>query len=56
MLSQIIYMGLAMYTPATALEATTDFPIWATILTIGVVSTIYTTLVKIFWLIIDNFI
>lgn len=44
MLSQIIYMGIAMYSPATALEAVTNFPVWASILASGVVATIYTTI------------
>ncbi|CAD5121145.1 DgyrCDS9680 [Dimorphilus gyrociliatus] len=44
MLSQIIYMGIAMYSPATALEAVTNFPVWASILASGIVATIYTTI------------
>ncbi|XP_062612874.1 sodium-coupled monocarboxylate transporter 1-like [Saccostrea cucullata] len=43
-LQQIIYMGVASYAPSTALEAVTGFPTWATIITVGVVSTFYTFL------------
>ncbi|CAD5121146.1 DgyrCDS9681 [Dimorphilus gyrociliatus] len=44
MLSQILYMGIAMFSPATALDAVTNIPVWASILATGVVATIYTTL------------
>ncbi|KAK3094561.1 hypothetical protein FSP39_003422 [Pinctada imbricata] len=43
-LQQVIYMGIASYAPSTALEAVTGFPTWATIITVGVVSTFYTFL------------
>nr|XP_011419880.2 sodium-coupled monocarboxylate transporter 1 [Crassostrea gigas]XP_011419881.2 sodium-coupled monocarboxylate transporter 1 [Crassostrea gigas] len=43
-LQQVIYMGVASYAPSTALEAVTGFPTWATIITVGVVSTFYTFL------------
>ncbi|XP_012940066.1 sodium-coupled monocarboxylate transporter 1, partial [Aplysia californica] len=36
-ITQILYMGIASFAPATALEAVTGFPVWATIITIGVV-------------------
>lgn len=41
---QILYMGIASFAPSTALEAVTGFPVWATIIIVGVVSTFYTTL------------
>ncbi|XP_046557622.1 sodium-coupled monocarboxylate transporter 1-like [Haliotis rubra] len=41
---QIIYMGIASYAPSTALEAVTGFPVWAAIVTVGVVSCFYTVL------------
>lgn len=41
---QILYMGIASYAPSTALEAVTGFPTWATIITVGCVSTFYTFL------------
>ncbi|KAL5020353.1 hypothetical protein ScPMuIL_003245 [Solemya velum] len=43
-IQQIIYMGIASYAPSTALEAVTGFPEWATIVTVGLVSTFYTFL------------
>ncbi|XP_048750733.2 sodium-coupled monocarboxylate transporter 1-like [Ostrea edulis] len=43
-LHQVIYMGVASYAPSTALEAVTGFPTWATIISVGVVSTFYTFL------------
>ena len=47
-LSQVFYMGLVIYTPATALEAVTGFTIWGSIVATGVVVTIYTALVNSF--------
>ncbi|XP_041355395.1 sodium-coupled monocarboxylate transporter 1-like [Gigantopelta aegis] len=41
---QIVYMGIAAVSPSTALEAVTGFPVWATIITVGFVSTFYTPL------------
>ncbi|ESO87861.1 hypothetical protein LOTGIDRAFT_179213 [Lottia gigantea] len=41
---QILYMGIASFAPSTALEAVTGFPVWATIITVGLVSTFYTSL------------
>ncbi|XP_053387469.1 sodium-coupled monocarboxylate transporter 1-like [Mercenaria mercenaria] len=41
---QVVYMGIASFAPSTALEAVTGFPTWATIVTIGCVSTFYTFL------------
>ncbi|XP_059173612.1 sodium-coupled monocarboxylate transporter 1-like [Physella acuta] len=43
-LSQVIYMGVASFAPATALEAVTGFPSWATIVSIGAVATLYTAI------------
>ncbi|XP_069102394.1 sodium-coupled monocarboxylate transporter 1-like isoform X2 [Argopecten irradians] len=43
-LQQVIYMGIASYAPSTALEAVTGFPTWATVITVGLVSTFYTFL------------
>ncbi|XP_052084969.1 sodium-coupled monocarboxylate transporter 1-like [Mytilus californianus] len=43
-LQQVIYMGIASFAPSTALEAVTGFPTWATIVTVGLVSTLYTFL------------
>ncbi|XP_062378122.1 solute carrier family 5 member 6 [Sardina pilchardus] len=40
----VIYMGVGIYTPALALNAVTGINLWATVLAIGVVCTIYTTL------------
>ncbi|PVD36488.1 hypothetical protein C0Q70_03472 [Pomacea canaliculata] len=41
---QILYMGIASFAPSTALEAVTGFPVWGTIIIVGLVSTFYTTL------------
>ncbi|KAH9509624.1 Sodium-coupled monocarboxylate transporter 1 [Bulinus truncatus] len=43
-LTQVIYMGIASFAPATAFEAVTAIPVWATILTTGAVATLYTTI------------
>ncbi|KAK3580515.1 hypothetical protein CHS0354_009467 [Potamilus streckersoni] len=43
-IQQILYMGIASFAPSTALEAVTGFPTWATIITVGLVSTFYTFL------------
>jgi len=40
--TQVLYMGIALYSPSTALEAVTGFPVWAAIIVGGVVSMIYT--------------
>ncbi|ELU11741.1 hypothetical protein CAPTEDRAFT_112687 [Capitella teleta] len=44
LIGSILYMGICMYTPSTALEAVTGFPLWASILASGLIATIYTTL------------
>jgi len=41
---QLLYMGVALFSPATALEAVTGFPVWASIVIGGVISIIYTAL------------
>ncbi|XP_048251446.1 sodium-coupled monocarboxylate transporter 1-like [Haliotis rufescens] len=41
---QVTYMGVVSLAPSTALEAVTGFPTWATIITVGLVSTFYTCL------------
>ncbi|XP_046559452.1 sodium-coupled monocarboxylate transporter 1-like isoform X1 [Haliotis rubra] len=41
---QVLYMGIASFAPSTALEAVTGFPTWASIVTVGLVSTFYTSL------------
>ncbi|KAH9509620.1 Sodium-coupled monocarboxylate transporter 1, partial [Bulinus truncatus] len=40
-ITQIIYMGIASFAPATAFQV--GIPVWATILTTGAIATIYTT-------------
>ncbi|CAH1799507.1 unnamed protein product [Owenia fusiformis] len=40
----ILYMGVVMYAPSTAMEIATGFPIWITLIVLFVVSTFYTTL------------
>ncbi|XP_023933015.1 sodium-coupled monocarboxylate transporter 1 isoform X2 [Lingula anatina] len=40
----VLIMSVAIYAPATALEAVTGLPLWATILSVGLVSTFYTAL------------
>jgi len=43
---QLFYMGLVIFTPATAMEAMTDFPLWASVIITGLVATVYTTVVS----------
>jgi len=40
-------MGLVIFTPATAMEVMTDFPLWVSVVITGTVATVYTTLVSI---------
>jgi len=42
--SQILYLGIALYSPSTALEAAVGFPVELTIVISGVVAIIYTAL------------
>lgn len=39
-----LYMAIVVYGPAIALESVTGFPVWASIISIGVVCTFYTTI------------
>lgn len=39
-----LYMAIVVYGPAIALEAVTGFPVWASIISIGIVCTFYTTI------------
>ncbi|XP_068732400.1 sodium-coupled monocarboxylate transporter 1-like [Montipora capricornis] len=39
-----LYMAIVVYGPAIALEAVTGFPVWASIVSIGIVCTFYTTI------------
>ncbi|XP_037384247.1 sodium-dependent multivitamin transporter [Talpa occidentalis] len=40
----VIYMGVVLYAPSLALNAVTGFDLWLSVLTLGVVCTIYTAL------------
>jgi len=40
----LLWLALATYAPALALEQVTDLPLWFTILATGIITTIYTTL------------
>lgn len=40
----ITYMGMSMFAPATALEAVTGFPLWASLILTGILAVIYTTI------------
>jgi sodium-coupled monocarboxylate transporter 8/12 len=44
LIGNLFYMGIVIYTPATALEAVTGFPLWSSIIVSGIVTTIYTAL------------
>jgi len=44
---QLFYMGLVIFTPATAMEVMTDFPLWGSVVITGTVATVYTTVVSI---------
>jgi len=39
-------MGLVLFTPATAMEVMTGFPLWGSVVITGTVATVYTTLVS----------
>lgn len=39
-------MGVVLYAPSLALNAVTDFPIWASIVAVGGCAAIYTAMVK----------
>ncbi|CAH3105507.1 unnamed protein product [Porites lobata] len=39
-----LYMAIVVYGPAIALEAVTGFPVWVSIVSIGIVCTFYTTI------------
>nr|XP_025723707.1 sodium-dependent multivitamin transporter isoform X3 [Callorhinus ursinus] len=40
----VIYMGVVLYAPSLALNAVTGFDLWLSVLTLGVVCTVYTAL------------
>ncbi|XP_005400529.1 PREDICTED: sodium-dependent multivitamin transporter isoform X1 [Chinchilla lanigera] len=40
----VIYMGVVLYAPSLALNAVTGFDLWLSVLTVGIVCTIYTAL------------
>ncbi|XP_070284973.1 sodium-dependent multivitamin transporter [Myotis yumanensis] len=40
----VIYMGVVLYAPSLALNAVTGFDIWLSVLTLGIVCTVYTAL------------
>ncbi|XP_041610827.1 sodium-dependent multivitamin transporter isoform X1 [Vulpes lagopus] len=40
----VIYMGVVLYAPSLALNAVTGFDLWLSVLTIGIVCTVYTAL------------
>ncbi|XP_054978614.1 sodium-dependent multivitamin transporter [Sorex araneus] len=40
----VIYMGVVLYAPSLALNAVTGFDLWMSVLTLGIVCTIYTAL------------
>ncbi|XP_077482936.1 sodium-coupled monocarboxylate transporter 1-like [Amblyomma americanum] len=40
----ILYMGVVLYGPSLALESVTGFPVWSSIVVIGLICTLYTAL------------
>ncbi|ELU10234.1 hypothetical protein CAPTEDRAFT_175398 [Capitella teleta] len=47
MMNMLLYAGVVIFAPATAMEAASGFPVWASIILIGFVATCYTALVSI---------
>jgi len=43
-MQQVIYMGVVLYAPSLALNAVTGFDLWLSVLTLGIVCTVYTAL------------
>ncbi|KAB1267310.1 Sodium-dependent multivitamin transporter [Camelus dromedarius] len=43
----VIYMGVVLYAPSLALNAVTGFDLWLSVLTLGIVCTIYTALTSV---------
>jgi sodium-dependent multivitamin transporter 6 len=41
-----LYMGVVLFAPAVALNAVVDFPIWASIISVGGCAAIYTSIVR----------
>ncbi|CAG2227538.1 SLC5A6 [Mytilus edulis] len=44
MLSNVVYMAFVLYGPGLAIEAVTDFPLWASVLCISTASVLYTAI------------
>lgn len=42
--SLMFFMGIVLYGPALAISSVTDFSLWTTIITIGIICTFYTTI------------
>lgn len=43
----ILYMGVVLYAPCLGLEAVTGFPVYATVLIVGISGAVYTSIVLI---------
>lgn len=45
-LQTLLYEAVAIYAPALALAAVTNFPVWVSILTVAVIASLYTAIVS----------
>lgn len=49
----LLYQAVVIYAPALALASVTDFPLWVSVITVGVIASVYTAIVSVecllFW-------
>ena len=45
----ILYQAVVIYAPALAIASVTDFPLWVSVITVGVIASVYTAIVSVDW-------